>query len=125
MKENRLLKISILLFLNLIIFGCSSIKINEVQKRFILDNKGKDKYFLIEYINKNRDLIGDIPTLIINKKDGQEIIRSDKEYNSKLNLKRNDFVRIDILPIEKSIPLYGSAGKNGVITIYCYGKPNL
>ena len=125
MKENRLLKISILLFLNLMIFGCSSIQINEVQKRFILENKGKDKYFLIEYINKNKKLIGDVPTLIINKKDGQEIIRSDEEFNSKLHLKRSDFIRIDILSSEKSIPLYGSAGKNGVLTISCYGKPNL
>ncbi|MBM6500893.1 hypothetical protein [Flavobacterium macrobrachii] len=125
MKENRLLKISLLLFLNLTFFGCSSVKIDEAQKRFFLKNKGKVKYFLIEYINKNRALIGEVPTLIINKIDGQEIIRSDREFNSKLNLKRSDLIRIEILSIEKSIPLYGSAGKNGVLTIYCYGKPNL
>ena len=125
MKENRLLKISLLLFLNLTFFGCSSVKIDEAQKRFFLKNKGKVKYFLIEYINKNRALIGEVPTLIINKIDGQEIIRSDREFNSKLNLKKSDLIRIEILSIEKSIPLYGSAGKNGVLTIYCYGKPNL
>jgi hypothetical protein len=125
MKENRLLKISLLLFLNLTFFGCISVKIDEAQKRFLLKNKGKFKCFLIEYINKNRALIGEVPTLIINKIDGQEIIRSDREFNSKLNLKRSDLIRIEILSIEKSIPLYGSAGKNGVLTIYCYGKPNL
>ena len=125
MKENRLLKISALFFVSLIVFGCSSIRINEVQRRFTLENKGEKKYFLIEYINKNRNLIGEVPTLIINKKDGQEIIRSDEKFDSRLNLKRNDIVRIDILSIEKSIPLYGSAGKNGVMTIYCYGKSNL
>ena len=69
MKENRLLKISALFFVSLIVFGCSSIRINEVQRRFILENKGEKKYFLIEYINKNRNLIGEMPTLIINKKD--------------------------------------------------------
>lgn len=125
MKENKLYKITILLLLNLFIFGCSSIKINDLQKRFILNDKGKDKYFLIEYINNNRTLIGEVPTLIIHKKDGQEIIRSDEEYKVKLKLKRRDIVKIDILSIEKSIPLYGSAGKNGVLTISYYGKSNL
>ena len=125
MKENKLYKITILLLLNLYIFGCSSIKINDLQKRFILNDKGKDKYFLIEYINNNRTLIGEVPTLIIHKKDGQEIIRSDEEYKVKLKLKRRDIVKIDILSIEKSIPLYGSAGKNGVLTISYYGKSNL
>ena len=125
MKDNRLYKIPILLLLNLFIFGCSSIKINDVQKRFILNDKEKDKYFLIEYINNNRTLIGEVPTLIIHKKDGQEIIRSDEEYKAKLKLKKRDIVRIDILSIEKSIPLYGSAGKNGVLTISYYGKSNL
>ena len=125
MKDNRLYKIPILLLLNLFIFGCSSIKINDVQKRFILNDKEKDKYFLIEYINNNRTLIGEVPTLIIHKKDGQEIIRSDEEYKVKLKLKRRDIVKIDILSIEKSIPLYGSAGKNGVLTISYYGKSNL
>ena len=113
------------LMIYLMIFACSSMKINELQKRFILDDTGKDKYFLIDYINQNRTLIGEVPTLIINKKDGQQIIRSDKEFKTKLNLKKIEFIRIDILSIEKSIPLYGSAGKNGVLTISCYGKPNL
>lgn len=125
MKENKLLKISLFLLINLMFFGCGSIKINETQKRFILNDKGKNKYFLIDYINSNKTLIGEVPTLIINKKDGQQIIRSDKEYKVGLNLKRCDFIRIDILSIEKSISLYGSAGKNGVLTISCYGKPNL
>jgi hypothetical protein len=122
MKEKRILKISVFLFF---IFGCDSIKINESQKRFILDESGKHKYFLIEYINKNRTIIGEVPTLIIHKKNGQDIISSDEEYKGKLKLKRSDFIKIEILSIEKSIPLYGSLGKNGVLDISCYGKPNL
>ncbi|MDX9789355.1 MAG: hypothetical protein RBT61_00850 [Candidatus Kapabacteria bacterium] len=125
MKENRPLKILILL-VNFFVFSCSSIKIDETEKRFILDDKGKDKYFLIDFINKNQHLLGKTPTLFISKKDEPNImIRSDKEFKGKLNLKRNDFTRIEILSIEKSIQLYGTAGKNGVLTISYYGKQNL
>ena len=125
MKENRQLKL-IILFFSFFIFSCSSIKIDDSQKRFILDEKGKNKYFLIDFINKNNHLLGKTPTLFISKKNEPNIsIRSDQEFIGKLNLKRSDFIRIDILSIEKSIPLYGSAGKNGVLTITWYGKPNL
>ena len=123
MKEKRLSKLFLLI--PFLIFSCNTIKTNDAQKRFILNDKGRNKFFLINYINKNRNLIGEVPTLIIYKKEGQEIIRSDQEVNYKLNLKRSDFIRIEILSIDKSIPLYGSAGKNGVLTISYYGKPNL
>ena len=125
MKDKRLLKIFITVFISFVIFGCHSIKILDSQKRFILNEKRKDKYYLIDFINENKSKIGDVPTLIIHKKDGEEMIRSDIDYNKKLHLKRSDFIRIEILSIEKSIALYGSAGKNGVLTISYYGKPNL
>lgn len=125
MKGNRSLKILILL-VNFFVFSCSSIKIDETQKRFTLDDKGKDKYFLIDFINKNQHLLGKTPTLFISKKDDPNImIRSDREFKGKLSLKRNDFTRIEVLSIEKSEQLYGTAGKNGVLYISDYGKPNL
>ena len=118
-------KIIQILFIFLIITSCSSIKIDESQKRFILNDTGNDKFYLVNFINKNNHQLGKVPTLMIHKKDSEEIIRSDKEFNGKLNLKRNDFIRIEILTVEKSIALYGSAGKDGVLIISYYGKPNL
>jgi hypothetical protein len=97
------------------------------QKRFLLDNENKEKYYLINYINENENQnnnqLGLTPTLIINKIDGQLIVRSDEDFDKKINLKKEEIKRIEILSIEKSIALYGSAGTNGVISIYTYGKP--
>ena len=113
----------ILLFISFCVLSCNSYKVVTEQKRFLLDNGNKDKYYLIKYINENDNQLGQTPTLIIHKIDGQLIVRSDEDFNGKLELKKDDIKRIEILSIEKSINLYGSAGVNGVIYIYTYGKP--
>lgn len=59
---------------------------------------------------------------MIHKIDGDLIIRSDKEYSKNLDLKKQDIKRIEIISSEKASKIYGSAGKNGVINIYTYGK---
>lgn len=124
MKDNRPLKAFVLLLINFFFFSCSSIKIDETQKRFLLDEKGKDKFYLIDFINKNSLQLGKTPSLIIHKIDGQQFVRSDREFKEKLNLKKKDFIRTEIVSIEKSINLYGSAGKDGVLIIYNYKKSN-
>lgn len=113
-----------LFFSGLVSISCSTYKIVNSQKRFLLNNSGKNKYYLIEYIrqNKAKNAIGEVPTLIIHKIDGDFIIRSDKEYSENLDLKKQDIKRIETISSEKASKIYGSAGMNGVINIYTYGK---
>lgn len=118
-------KLIITLFLfALFSISCSNYKVVGSQKRFLLNNSGKNKYYLIEYIKQNKaeNTLGEVPTLMIHKIDGDLIIRSDKEYSKNLDLKKQDIKRIEIISSEKASKIYGSAGKNGVINIYTYGK---
>lgn len=91
----------------------------------MLNDNGKDKYFLIDYIKTEqaKNILGEVPTLIIHKIDGQLIVRSDKDYVEKLSLRKKDIKRIDIISREKAPTIYGSAGKNGIIDVYTYAKP--
>ncbi len=68
------------------------------------------------------NLLGEVPSLIVHKIDGYLIVRSDKEYSEAINLKRSEIKRIEIISLEKAPKIYGSAGKNGVIDVYTYGK---
>lgn len=118
-------KLIIILFLFALFFiSCSTYKVVDSQKRFLLNDNGKDKYYLIEYIKQKQEgnLLGEVPTLMIHKIDGDLIIRSDKDYSGKLDLKREKIKRIEIISSEEASKIYGSAGKNGVINIYTYGK---
>jgi len=112
------------LLITLVSISCSTYKVVDSQKRFLLSESGKNKYYLIEYIKTKQaeKLLGEVPTLIIHKIDGDLIIRSDKEYSENLNLKRSEIKRIEIVSSEKASKIYGSAGKNGAINIYTYGK---
>ena len=77
-------KLIITLFLfALFSISCSNYKVVGSQKRFLLNNSGKNKYYLIEYIKQNKaeNTLGEVPTLMIHKIDGDLIIRSDKEYS--------------------------------------------
>jgi len=117
--------IIISLLVSLIFLNCSTHKVANSQKRFLLNDKGKDKYFLINYIKAEqaKDVLEEVPTLIIHKTDGQLIIRSDKDYAEKLSLRKKDIKRTEIISQEKAPSLYGSAGKNGVIKVFTYAKP--
>ncbi|WP_146171817.1 hypothetical protein [Flavobacterium magnum] len=67
-------------------------------------------------------LLGEVPTVMIHKVDGDLIIRSDKEYFENIALKKDQIKRIEIISFEKASNIYGSAGKNGIVNIYTYGK---
>ena len=110
---------SLLLFL---IVSCNTYKVSSEQKRFILFDKNKDKYFLIEYINDNQEnqKLGKRPTIIINNSDGQLIIRRDKVFRNEIKFRKKDIRRIEILPKEKSVNLYGAAGIDGVIYLFTF-----
>jgi len=99
-------------------------EINYNQKRFLLNDNGRDVYYLIDYIKINQDkkYLGDVPMLIIHKIDDTIIIRSDDNVDHKLNLVKKDITKIELTSVNESIALYGAAGKNGVIEIYTYGK---
>lgn len=112
-----------LLFLFILFFiSCSTYKGLNSQKRFLLNETGDEKYYLIEFIKLNQieNKLGEVPTLMINNTNGNIIIRSDKEYHKKLKLRKDDIKRITIIDMEKAPQIYGSAGKNGVITINTY-----
>jgi len=109
------MKNKILLFVSFCILGCGSYKVTSEQKRFLLDDRNNDKYYLIQYISENQESnqIGPKPTIIIYRTDGHTIVRSDNHFDKNINLEKADIKRIEILPIKKSISLYGSAGTNG------------
>ena len=115
-------KIPFLLFALLTLIYCKTYEINSAQNRFVLNDIGTEKDYLIEYINKKKkeNLIGSLPTLIINRIDGELIIRSDVKSVDKINLSRKEIKRIEVIPIDKSVQLFGSAGKDGVIQIFTY-----
>lgn len=118
-------KLIIALFLFTLFFiSCSTYKVVDSQKRFLLNNNGKNKFYLIAYIKQKQleNILGEVPTLMIHKIDGDLIIRSDKEYSESLNLKMQEIKRIETISSEEASKIYGSAGKSGVVNIYTYGK---
>lgn len=120
-------KLTIISFVITLIFvNCSTYKVANSQRRFLLNDNGKGKYYLIEYIKTERakHILGEIPTLMIHQVDGQLIVRCDEDYFEKLSLQKKDIKRIEIISLQKAPTLYGSAGKNGVINIYTYAKPS-
>lgn len=117
------MKFCIFLILFIYFISCNSVyNVVREQERFILNDQNNDKFYLVELINKNVKLnkIGLVPTVILFSNGEQKIVRSDKEYEGAINLIKKDIKKIEIIPIEKSVKLYGSAGKNGVINIYTF-----
>ena len=98
-----------LLLIGLIISSCST-------NRYLLLDKGKDKYFLankIKEMAKNGD-ISKRPIIVI---DG-EPYRYDYELkNAKLKISKDDIKQIDRVKLDVGIKIYGEAGKNGVLLI--------
>ena len=112
-------KTFILFFCSFYIFiSCSSYNGLDSQRRFLLNEKSNDKYYIIEFINSNQGKLGETPTLIINTSEGMLLVRSDNKYSKKLNFKKKDITRMIISSDkEKGPSIYGSAGKYGVVAI--------
>ncbi len=108
--------IYLILSLTLLI-SCNSIKISNEEKVYLLENNGNEKYYLINYINQNQDKLGKLPAVMIN---GSFIIYCDRENKQTMKLKKEEITKIEIMTIEKSVPIFGSAGKNGIVKINTY-----
>ncbi|NHM07983.1 hypothetical protein G4D82_12180 [Flavobacterium sp. CYK-4] len=61
--------------------------------------------------------MGKLPAVMI---DGSFIIFCDRENKQTMKLKKEQIIKIEIMTIEKSVPLFGSAGKKGIVKISTY-----
>ena len=100
-------------------FSCKITKLTDIEKLYLIADNGNKKYYLIDFIRENQEhgKLGEIPMLII---DGNPQMYHYKEKKEKIKISKSDIKRIEIIEKEKSILLYGSAGKYGVIEIYTY-----
>lgn len=104
----------------LLIIGCKSVSLTEIEKRYILNDSNKSKYYLIDIIRKNQadGKLGIAPALFI---DDNFVADSFKKLEE-IQIKKNDINRIDITEKGKSVKLYGARGKDGFIKIWTRGN---
>ncbi|CAL2103485.1 conserved protein of unknown function [Tenacibaculum sp. 190130A14a] len=112
-------KLTLILITLTIIASCKVVEITDIEKRYLISGKGNNKFYLIDFIKENQDneKLGEIPSVILN---GEVITYHYKEEHEKILITKKEIKRIEIMESKKSIPLYGSAGKYGVIMIYTY-----
>jgi len=98
--------------------------LTDIEKRYLLTDSGNKKFFLIDLIKENQEngKLGETPMVIVN---GEPFTYHYKETNKKIEISKNDIKRIEIIESEKSIPLFGSAGKYGIVKLYTYGNKTL
>ena len=98
-----------ILFLIVFLSGCSS-------NRYLLTDKGRDKKFLISYINdlEKKGMISKTPIIVV---DGLPL-RFNKELKEKrLSVSKNDIKQIEFLKHDSATKIYGESGKAGVLLI--------
>ena len=117
----KLISILLILFLT---FSCKMSNLTDIEKRYLITDNGNKKFFLIDFIKENQESgkLGEIPMVIV---DGEPITYHYQEVNKKFKISKTDIKRIEIMESEKSIPLFGSAGKYGVVQVYTYGIKTL
>ncbi|GGD36529.1 hypothetical protein GCM10011343_27950 [Flavobacterium orientale] len=93
--------------------------LTDVEKHYLITDNGNKKFYLIDFIKENqeRGKLGEIPMVVV---DGKPVTYHYKELNEKIGISKNDIKRIEIMESEKSIPLFGNAGKFGVVQVYTY-----
>ena len=96
-------------------------KLNDKEENFLLNDKGRDKFYLVELIRRqqNQGELGIMPMIIIN---GEPIYYHNKEEKLPIDVKKSDIKSIKIINAEKCINVFGYACKYGLITITTYGK---
>ena len=100
-------------------FSCKMSNLTDIEKRYLLTDSGNKKFFLIDFIKENQEngKLGEIPMVIVN---GEPFTYHYKETDKKIEISKNDIKRIEIMESEKSIPLFGSAGKYGIVKLSTY-----
>ncbi|KZS40091.1 hypothetical protein AWE51_25485 [Aquimarina aggregata] len=93
--------------------------LTDIEKRYLITDNGNKKFYLIDFIKENQESgkLGEVPMLIV---DGKPYTYHYKELNEKIKTSKGDIKRIEIMESEKSIPLFGNAGKYGVVKVYTY-----
>jgi hypothetical protein len=106
---------SLVLGLILMITSCST-------KRYLLTDKGNDRYFLQQRIDESakKGLISKAPMIVI---DGHPYRYDVELKRQKLNLSHNNIKQIDVLKRQTAVNIYGEMGKRGVLLITTY-EPN-
>jgi len=108
-----------LLIFSLLVFGCKSISLTEVEQRYLLKDSNSNKYYLVNLIrtNQTNGKLGVAPALYIDNSFTADSFKKLEE----IQIKKSDIRSIDILEIEKSVKLYGARGKDGFIRIMTVG----
>ena len=84
--------------------------------RYLLTDKGNDRYFLQKCIDDSAKtgIISKTPMLVI---DGHPFRYDIELKKQKLNLSRNNITLIYILKIKNAVNIYGELGRKGVVLI--------
>ncbi|WP_445454693.1 hypothetical protein [Flavobacterium sp. 25HG05S-40] len=105
----------------LIILGCKTISVSDVEKNYLLSDTGKDKYYLIELIRQKQKekVLGEMPMLIVN---GEPTFYHYRKENSIPGTSKKFIKKLEIVAAEKAVKTFGAAAKYGLIRISTYGK---
>ncbi len=109
------------IFIFLILLGCKTISVSEVEKNYLLSDTGKDKYYLIKLIRQKQKekVLGEMPMLIVN---GEPTFYYYRKDNSIPGTSKKFIKKIEILSAEKGVQTFGAAAKYGLILINTYGN---
>ena len=101
--------ISLIVCLLLLVASCST-------SRYLLTDKGNDRYFLQRDIDDSAKtgIISKTPMLVI---DGHPFRYDVELKKQKLNLSRNSITQICILKKQLAVSIYGEPGRKGVVLI--------
>lgn len=99
--------------------GCKSTQLTEFESRYILNDTGKDKFYLVHLIRENqkKGIFGPAPALFI---EDQLIADSFGKLN-KIIISKKQIQSVEIMPSEKSVHLFGARGKDGFIMVRTTG----
>jgi len=107
--KNHMKHTILIVSLLLLVASCST-------SRYLLTDKGNDRYFLQKCIDDSAKtgIISKTPLLVI---DGHPFRYDVELKKQKLNLSRNNITQIYILKIQNAVNIYGEPGKKGVVLI--------
>jgi hypothetical protein len=107
--STKCFKIGVILSSGLIITSCAT-------NRYLLNDKGSDKRFLVKQIKtiSSDNEISKHPILVI---DGIEYVRLDSINLRETGLQKKDIEKIELLKMEPAVRIFGDEGERGVLLI--------
>ena len=103
----------------ILVTSCKTINLTEIEKRYVLKESSKDRYYLIKLIREKRKggLLGESPALFIDN----DFVADSFKKTEDVKIKKSDIHSIEILDSEKSVKIYGARGKHGFIRVWTSG----